>query len=180
MQDELKSYVRRHQLAELGEPVKELFESYNIAENPEQSESQVSETISQVPEEGTRSSDDEVHCSSSSTMATGKLKPKCLDTDSTQVTPVTATESTKKEACQKGTPGSRLRENLRMYSTNSKPAVNSGNRRSVKKLEKPNKHETNKKSEVKKQGKKSDVKEGKSKVISLFMMPMISVSLRPL
>lgn len=166
MQDELKSYVHRHQLAELGEPVKELLERYNIVENPEQS--QVSETISQVPEDGTQSTDDEVHCFSSSTIGTGKLKPKSLNTECTQLTPVTP-ESTKKETCQKTNPGSRLREKLRMNSANSRLALDSGNRGSVKKPEKPSKHPSNiKKSEVKKQGSKSDVKEGKSATIYLL------------
>ncbi|TKY73414.1 hypothetical protein E2542_SST02166 [Spatholobus suberectus] len=53
MQEGLKSYVSRHKLDDLGETVKALFESYNISENMEQL--QVSETISHVPEEGTRS-----------------------------------------------------------------------------------------------------------------------------
>lgn len=167
MQDELKSYVGRHQLAELGEAVKELLESYNIAENIEQS--QVSESISQGPEEGTRSSDDEVHCGSSSTMDTAKLKPKCLNTDSpTQTTPVTI-EPTKKETSHKNNPGSRLRENLRKNYANSRSALDSGNRRSAKKAEKSTKPQTNK-GEVKKQGKKSDAKEGKCAVLSYFLL----------
>ncbi|XP_057420096.1 uncharacterized protein LOC130714218 isoform X2 [Lotus japonicus] len=157
LQDELKSYVSRHQLAELGEPVKELLESYNIAENIVLT--QVSESISQVPEEGTQSSDDEVHCCSSSTMADEKLKPKCLDTDSTQLSPE-AIESTKKEACQKSNPSSRLRGSLRMNSANSRLASDRVNRRATKKLEKTNKQETNKeKGEVKKKGKNSEIEE---------------------
>lgn len=165
VQDELKSYVRRNQLAELEEPFKELLQSHNIAENIVQP--QVSESISQVPEEGTPSSDDEVHFCSSSTMATtAKLSPKCLDNDSTQFTPVpTPTDSTKKQTSQKKNPGS-LRENLRTNSANSRnaSASDSVNRRSVKKPEKPSKSESNKKSEVKKQTKKSDNKEGKSTI----------------
>ncbi|KAL1334109.1 uncharacterized protein LOC107633389 isoform X2 [Arachis ipaensis] len=162
IQDELKSYVQRNQLADLGEEVKELFGSYKIAENLEQlqlqSQSQVSESISQVPD-GPRSSDDEVHCTSSSSMATRKLKPKCLDTDSAHLTPVTATESTKKETNQKGTSGSRLRESLRMYSANSKSAT-IGNRRSVQKSEKQSKNQGKiEKGDVKKDGKKSDAEE---------------------
>ncbi|MED6196535.1 hypothetical protein PIB30_048384 [Stylosanthes scabra] len=161
MQDELKSYVQRNQLADLGQQVKELFESYKIEENPEQlqSQSQVSEAISQVPEDGTRSSDDEVQCTSSSSMATGKLKPKCLDTDSAHLTPVSATESTKKESNRKDTSGSRLRESLRIYSANSKLAGNTGNRKSVQKSEKPSKNQGKMKGDVKKDGKKSDAKE---------------------
>jgi len=160
MKDELKSYVQRHQLAELGE-VKELLQSYDIAENIEQP--QVSESITQVPEEGTGSSDDEeVHCSSSSTMDTAKLKPEPLDTESTEPAPVKI-ESTKKETSQKNNhPGSRLRENLK-NSANSRPASDSGSSRLVKKSEKPTTQQTNKeKSEVKKQGKKSDVIKGKN------------------
>nr|KYP55510.1 hypothetical protein KK1_001722 [Cajanus cajan] len=169
MEDELKSYVKRHELAELGEPVKELFQSYGIAEYIEQaqmSESislpQVSESISQMPEEGARSSDDEVHCCSSSVMDTAKPKPEIMDTESTQLTPVT-TESTKKETSQKNNPGSRLRENLKKNSASSKSASESGSCRLVKKPQKPTKQQSNKeKSEVKKQGKKSDVIKGKN------------------
>ncbi|KAJ1384492.1 hypothetical protein SESBI_42500 [Sesbania bispinosa] len=156
MQEGLKSYVRRHQLADLGEHVKELFERYNISENTEQL--QVSETISQVPEEGNRSSDDDVH-SSSSTMGSRNLKPKCLNIDANQLTP--ASESTKKETCQKSSPGSRLQRNLSTNSTTPRPALASGNRRPVKKPEKPpSKQEpTKEKGMVRRQGKKSDVKE---------------------
>ncbi|KAF1887418.1 hypothetical protein Lal_00041020 [Lupinus albus] len=167
MQDELKSYVHRYQLvAELGEQVKELFELYNIAENLEQL--QVSETISQVPEDVTRSSDDEMHCSFPPTKGNGNLKPKSLNTDCTQLTPVT-TESTKKVTCQKNKQSqSGLREKLRMKSANSRPAFESGNLRSVKKPGKPTKHDSNKKSEVKKQGNKSTENEGKSAALYLL------------
>lgn len=157
MKEGLKSYVSRHQLADLGESVKELFERYNISENTEQL--QVSETISQVPEEGNRSSDDDVH-SSSSTMGTRKLKPKCFNIDSTQPTP--ATESTNKETSQKSSPKSRLRGNSSTKTTTPRPALDSRNRRPVKKSEKPSKQEPSKeKGMVKRQGKKSDAKEGK-------------------
>ncbi|XP_054821667.1 uncharacterized protein LOC129320304 [Prosopis cineraria] len=157
MQDELKSYVRRHNLTDLGDPVKELFQSYNITEdNTEQS--QVPETISQVPEEGTRSSDDDVH-SSSSTMGTGKLKPKCLNIDSTQVSPP-ARESTKKVTVQKNNAGSRVRVDASKNSSNSMPALENCSRRSLKKSEKPSKKEASKeKGEDMKQGKKSEVEQ---------------------
>lgn len=155
LQEGLKSYVRRHQLDGLGETVKALFEIYNISENMEQL--QVSETISHVPEEGTRSSDDDVH-SSSSTMGIRKLKPKSLNIDSTQVTP--AAESTKKETCKKSNPGPRLRGNSSTNATTPRPALDSRNNRLVKKSEKPSKQEPSKeKGMVKRQGKKSDVKE---------------------
>ncbi|CAK8563148.1 unnamed protein product [Lathyrus sativus] len=184
LQDELKSYLRRHQLDEHGERVKELVESYNIAETIEQpqvseiieqpqvseiieqpqvseiiEQPQVSESISQMPEEGSRSTDDEVQYSSS-IMGTGKLTPKCLNTDSPLITtpPVTITEPTKKEINQKKNLGSKLRENLRMNSANSKTASDIRNSRSVKKSEKPSKLQTSK-SVVKKRGKKADGKE---------------------
>ncbi|XP_027339197.1 uncharacterized protein LOC113852970 [Abrus precatorius] len=155
MQEGLKSYVSRHQLDdELGETVKELFERYGISGNTEQL--QVSETISQAAEEGTLSSDDDVR--SSSTMGTRKLKPKCLniDSSSTELTP--ATESTKKETSQKSNPGSRLRGNFSTKTTTPRPSLDSGNRRSVRKSEKPSRQEPIK-GMGKREGRKSDVKE---------------------
>ncbi|KAL2321961.1 hypothetical protein Fmac_026340 [Flemingia macrophylla] len=166
IEDELKSYAKRHELAGLGEQVNELLQSYGIAEyieqpQPQVSENislpQVSESISQVPEEGGRSSGDELLCCSSSIMDTAKPKPECFDTESTQLAPAT-TESTKKETSQKNNPGSRLRENLKKNSANSKSASDSGSYRSVKKSQKQTQQQPNKeKSEVKKQGKKSDL-----------------------
>jgi len=157
MQEGLKSYMRRHQLDDgLGETVKALLESYNISESIEQL--QLSGTISHVPEDGTRSSDDDVH-SSSSTIESRKLKPRSLN--STQLTP---SESTKKETCQKSNPGSRLRGKF-STSTNTttpRPSLDKTNNTLVKKSEKPSKQEPSKgKGVIKKQGKKSDVKEGK-------------------
>lgn len=73
MRDELKAYAQRHNLVELGEPLKQLFESYNIL--PDFEHLQVSETCSHVPEEGTRSSDDEI-LSSSSVADCEKVVPK--------------------------------------------------------------------------------------------------------
>ncbi|KAJ7945980.1 microtubule-associated protein futsch-like isoform X2 [Quillaja saponaria] len=153
MRDELKSYAHRHQLGELEELLKELFESYNISENTEQI--QVSETCSQVPEEGTRSSDDEVQ-NSSSTMGTGKLKPKCLNVDSAQLSPVT--ESATKTS-QKINPASRVRGNLSRSSANSRSVSEATTtRKSLRISDKPIKKEANKeKGKIKKQGKKSDV-----------------------
>ncbi|KAI4343848.1 hypothetical protein L6164_011149 [Bauhinia variegata] len=152
LQDELKSYVRRHQLVEFDDYVKDLLEGYNISENTEQL--QVSETISQVPEEENRSSDDDVH--SSSTMGVGKLKPKCLNIDSTQRSSVT--ESTKKETGQKYNTRSRVRGNFNKNSADPTPVLDSGNRRSVRKSEKPSKQEpTKEKGKIGKREKKSDV-----------------------
>lgn len=150
MRDELKSYARRHNLSELGETVKDLFERYNISETLEQL--QVSETCSQVPEEGTRSSDDEVH-SSSSTVGIRKLKPKSLNTDSAKASPVA--ESVKKEISSKNSPAPpRTRASLNKNSANSRSVSDIGKPKIQKKPQKPTKQETNKEKDRTKQGKK--------------------------
>lgn len=153
MKDELNSYARRHSLAELGENVKELFEVYNILENFEQL--QVSETCSQVHGEGTQSSDDDVHSSSSIT-GTKKLKPKSLITNATaQASPIT--ESAKKDAVKKVNPSTRTRGSLIKNSANAKPASEIAGRSLSKKSQKPSKQGLDQgKDEVKKkQGKKT-------------------------
>ncbi|XP_044485087.1 uncharacterized protein LOC123210677 isoform X2 [Mangifera indica] len=150
MRDELKSYARRHNLGVLGETVKELFESYNITETSEQL--QVSEAFSQVPEEGTRSSDDEVH-SSSSTDRTRKLKPKSLNTDATQVSTVPV--SSKKEATTKKNPATGIRASLSRNSGNTRSVPETGNAKTQKKPQKPTKGK-----DSNKQRKKSTEEEG--------------------
>ncbi|OMO99484.1 hypothetical protein CCACVL1_03788 [Corchorus capsularis] len=150
MRDELRSYIRRHNLGENGEAVKELLESYNISQNSNQP--QVSETCSQVPEEGTRSSDDEVH-SVSSAVGSTKLKPKSLNTD--------ASESAK-GATPKNNPATRSRA-LNKNSSNSRPVLDTQNRKLQNKTQKTTKLEPAKgKDKTKKQGIKSANEEGKS------------------
>ncbi|KAK9669281.1 hypothetical protein RND81_13G121000 [Saponaria officinalis] len=78
LRDELKQYAGRHNLSELGDTVKSLFESYEIFESLEQL--QVSETCSHVPDDATTPSGDDVR-STSSVTGTRKLKPKSLNTD---------------------------------------------------------------------------------------------------
>ncbi|XP_044476508.1 uncharacterized protein LOC123204037 [Mangifera indica] len=155
MRDELKSYTRRHNLGELEESVKELFESYNISETSEQL--QVSEIFSQVPEEGNRSSDDEVH-SSSCTIGTRKLKPKSLNTDDAKVSSVTV--SAKKEATTKKNPATRTKASLSRNSANARSIAETRNGKTHKKPRKPTKPETNKGKDSVKQGKKSTEEEG--------------------
>ncbi|KAL6559486.1 hypothetical protein OROGR_004603 [Orobanche gracilis] len=83
MSHELKSYLRRHDLPELGESVKELFEGYKISESYEPS--YVSGKCSQVTSEGggqysDDNDDDDVKSSLSSiTDAVKVVKPKSLD-----------------------------------------------------------------------------------------------------
>ncbi|KAE8666036.1 ubiquitin-conjugating enzyme E2 2-like isoform X1 [Hibiscus syriacus] len=76
--DELKSYVRRLNLGENEEAIKELIEHYNVLEIFDQP---------QVPGEGTRSSDDEVHRVSPSAGAR-RLKPKSLNSAVAQASSV--------------------------------------------------------------------------------------------
>ncbi|KAM5570698.1 hypothetical protein ABKV19_011374 [Rosa sericea] len=160
LRDELKSYALRHKLgdADLAVPLKELFESYGVVENEQL---QVSETCSHVPEEGTRSSDEDAK-SSSSTMGTRKLKPKSLNTDAAQVSPVKNTA--KKEIPQKSTPATRTRASVaKKSSTTPGPVSDSGMRRSTaKKPQNPIKQEAKNEKDRKKQGNKSAVEQGSS------------------
>ncbi|XP_058110796.1 uncharacterized protein LOC131253691 [Magnolia sinica] len=133
MRDELKSYARRHNLLELGEPAKEVFESYNVLEDLEQL--QASETCSQVPE----SSDGESNASS--TTKAGSLKPKSINLENIRTSSVKG--AVKKEGIQKGMPAARNRTsfNRNSITTNSvngsnlqkktqraiKPEINGGN-----------------------------------------------------
>ncbi|KAF7134629.1 hypothetical protein RHSIM_Rhsim08G0158400 [Rhododendron simsii] len=152
MKDELNSYAQRHSLAELGEKAKELFEGYNMLENFEQL--QVSETCSQVHKEGTQSSDDDVH-SSSSTTGPRKLKPKSLNNYSTaQASPVIG--SAKKDAVKKDNPGIRTRGSMLKNSANAKAGTEVAGRTISKASQKPSKQELNQeKDKIKKQGKKT-------------------------
>lgn len=154
MRDELKLYAHRYNLGESGEPLKELFEVYNISESTEQL--QVSETYSQVPEEGTRSSDDDVH--SSSTVGTRKLKPRSLNTDATRALEVC--KSAKQDTIQKKSRTIGTRGSLNKNSANSKFVSEPEDRKLPKKPEKPTKMESNKEDKIK-QGKKSSAKAGK-------------------
>ena len=156
MRDELKTYALRHNLADLAVPLKELYERYGVVENEQL---QVSETCSHVPEEGTRSSDEDAK-SSSSTMGTRKLKPKSLNTDAAQVSPVR--NKAKKEIPQKGIPATRTRASVAKNSSASGPVSDSGVRRSTaNKSQKPIKQEAKNEKDRKKQGNKPAVEQGK-------------------
>ncbi|KAG8652483.1 uncharacterized protein LOC110616816 isoform X2 [Manihot esculenta] len=157
MTDELKSYVKRHddELAEIRECVNELFESYRIADNQEQL--QVSESCSQVPEEGTRSSDDEVLSSSSA--GNWKLRPRSLNADAAPVSRVT--ESAKKEITQKNTTTPRTRASQNKSTMNSRSVSGTAVQKLQKKPQRSSKQEaTKEKDKIKKQGKKSAAEEG--------------------
>lgn len=158
LRNELKSYVGRHELSDFGETVKELFESYNIPDHQEQV--QVSETCSHVlPDDATRSSDDEVHSSLSIT-GTRKLRPRSLNADASQVS--TVTQSANKETSQrKNTTATNTRVgSLNKNTENSRTVSETGSRRVQKKPQKSNKEETTKR-KIKKQEKKSAAEEGR-------------------
>ncbi|KAF9667761.1 hypothetical protein SADUNF_Sadunf15G0057100 [Salix dunnii] len=155
LRNELKSYVGRHDLSDFGESVKELFESYSISDHQEQA--QVSETCSHVlPEDATRSSDDEVHSSLSIT-GTRKLRPRSLNADAAQVSTVTDNKETSQ---RKNTTATRTRGgSLNKNTENSRTVSDTGGRRVQKKPQKVSKEETTK-LKIKKQGKKSAAEEG--------------------
>ncbi|XVE56981.1 hypothetical protein DITRI_Ditri04bG0054900 [Diplodiscus trichospermus] len=155
MCDELKSYISRHNLDENEEAIKELLESYSVAENSDQP--QVSETCSQVPE-GARSSDDEVH-SVSSAVGSRKLKPKSLNTSAAQVSSV-AESATK--ATPKNNPATRNKV-LNKNSSQSRSVSDTGSRNLQKQTQKTTKTEPVKGKETsKRQTTKLANEEGKS------------------
>ncbi|KAG9459223.1 hypothetical protein H6P81_003731 [Aristolochia fimbriata] len=108
LRDELKSYVRRHNLLELGESTKELLKSYDISEDLGQV--QVSETFSQGPD----SSDEDSHMCP--TVESGNLKPKCLNSEN--IPALTDTEKVKKENLHKRLPVTRSKESVNRTSLN--------------------------------------------------------------
>ncbi|KAK6148532.1 hypothetical protein DH2020_019444 [Rehmannia glutinosa] len=156
MSDELKSYVRRHDLPELGDTVKELFEGYKISENFEPS--QISGNGSQVPTETNQLSDDDVHSSSSSITDAEKLKPKSLDinADETEEVKKANNETSQKDDCVKTT-----KRSVPKRAASSKSGSEVKGRSVQKKPQKPVKQESaQNKDKVKKQGKKSARGEG--------------------
>ncbi|XP_042496621.1 uncharacterized protein LOC122075606 isoform X2 [Macadamia integrifolia] len=149
MRDELKSYKSRHNLGEIGEFVKELFRSYDIPEDFEQL--QVSGTCSQVPEEGTRSSDEDARSSVSST-GFRKLRPKSLNPGIVQAAKV---EEATKDSTLKRT---HVGKNKGSLNRNSVTSINSGNAQK-KKSQRPSKQASTKEKEKIKNQAKQDAPE---------------------
>ncbi|KAL3640609.1 hypothetical protein CASFOL_015577 [Castilleja foliolosa] len=160
MSDELKSYVSRHDLNELGEFVKELFEGYKISENYEPSQS---ENGSQVPSEGNNQlSDDDVKSYLSSVTDAEKQKPKSLDFRSGE------TEEVKKANSEISEKDNSVKKSIRRSVPKRAASSTSGSEikgRSVqKKPQKPSKQEVAQdKDKVKKKVKKSASEEGSIK-----------------
>ncbi|KAK1282993.1 hypothetical protein QJS10_CPB22g00895 [Acorus calamus] len=136
--EELKSYACRYKLLELGEPVKELLQSYNILEEMEHLK---------VSESSHGSEEDSF---SSPTLKTGNLKPKSLDSD---------ISLSKKDGGRTRTPMPRPRASFNGNPVSSRLVAGaSGN--AHKKLQKTNKVDPKKEAEkVKGHLKKSSVKE---------------------
>lgn len=150
MRDELKSYINRCNLDESEQTVKDLLENYNSAQETEQL--QVSESITQGPEVGTRSSDDEVH-SSSSSVEPRKLKPKSLNADVAKTTPVTEVNQRNLTTTPR---------NRGTWNKNAAPnSTSETTKKSLKKPHKPNKQEPIQgREKTKKQAKKQPSEKG--------------------
>ncbi|KAH6807659.1 hypothetical protein C2S51_028767 [Perilla frutescens var. frutescens] len=158
MSDELKSYLRNHNLSELGESVKELFEGYKISENYEPSEASV--TCSQVPEEPNQLSEDDARSSSSSITDAEKLKLKSLDISSDEIQQV---KQSNKEVVQKDDSVKKTRRSVSKNPASqgmkhSKPASEARGRSTQRKPSKLMKQESAKDDEkVKKQPARGEV-----------------------
>ncbi|KAM3381068.1 putative protein isoform X2 [Capsicum galapagoense] len=157
LRDELKSYVQRYSLVHLGEPVKQLFESYNISLDFEQL--QVSETCSHVPE--APSSDEEAR-SSSSVAGTEKSEPEVLKKDAIETCqvaePTRQTSSSKEIATKNRKSENKIATTPKSTEVATTPKSSDVSSTIKKKLENP-KEKANK-NKVKRQGKKSAGVEG--------------------
>lgn len=169
LRDELKSYVQRHNLLDLGEPVKQLFESYNISHDFEQL--QVSETCSHAPQDGTPSSDDEVLCNSS-VAGTEKSDPEVVTKDAIETwevaEPPTKETSSRKDIAtknHKSVSKTATTPNSTEVAATSKSTEFSGTTK--KKIENP-KQKPNK-NKAKRQGKKSAGVEGKRLLVTFLV-----------
>ncbi|XP_057806405.1 uncharacterized protein LOC131021295 [Salvia miltiorrhiza] len=151
MSDELKSYVRNHELLGLRESVKELFEGYKISENYEPSDASLAG--SEAPAEANQSFEDDALSSSSSITDAEKVKkPKSLDIASDEIEQV---KQSNIEVTQKDETVKKTRRSVSKIPTSSKPASEVRGRSIQRKPSKPTKQETAKADDkVKKQGKK--------------------------
>ncbi|CAI9112250.1 OLC1v1012671C4 [Oldenlandia corymbosa var. corymbosa] len=152
LRDELKLYIRHHDLAEFEDTIKELREGYNILENTEQL--QVSETCSHNPEE-IRSSDDDVR-SASSVRTSQELKLKPSNDSSPGNNQV---RNAKKEATRKNDSATRVRGSVTKDAVKPKPTVGPVVGKPQSRMQKTQKQEP-KDSKMKKQTKESSDAQG--------------------
>ncbi|CAA3030095.1 muscle M-line assembly protein unc-89-like isoform X2 [Olea europaea var. sylvestris] len=157
IRDELKSYVSRYDLSELGESVNELFEIYKISENFQQL--QASNIGPLVPEEGNQLPDDDVHSSTFSITDAEKLKPNPSDTDADEIH---GEQESNKETSKKDESVNRIKRSVKKDVTNLKSSSEVRGRNSTQKNpKKPTKQELAKdQDKLKKQGKKYSAGEG--------------------
>ncbi|GAB2269948.1 hypothetical protein Dimus_004866 [Dionaea muscipula] len=138
LRDELKCYVRKHGLTEVGETVTAVFESYGLSESLEQL--QISDTCcSQAVGDGTQSSD-QVILSSSPSAGTGtkKLRPKSLNIEASQVS---SAKELSKQTVPKNVPAAKTRDSATRSSCNLKPSAESEGHKVWKRVQKPSKQE---------------------------------------
>ncbi|KAG6412262.1 hypothetical protein SASPL_124936 [Salvia splendens] len=148
MSDELKSYLRSHELSGLGESVKELFEGYKISENYEPSDASL--TTSQVAAEPNQLSEDDARSYSSSITDAEKVKPKSLDIASEESEQA---KQSNNEVTQKDESVKKTRRSVSKIPASSKPASEARRRSIQRKPSKPVKQEVDNKVK-KQQGKK--------------------------
>ncbi|XP_068652969.1 uncharacterized protein [Aristolochia californica] len=108
LQDELKSYVLRYNLLELGESTKELLKSYDIVDDLRQVQ------LSEICSQGSDSSNEDSNIFSSA--GGGNLKPKSLHSENIPAS--TDTEMVKKENLQRKLPASRNKASVSRTSVN--------------------------------------------------------------
>ena len=146
--------MQRHDLAELGDSIKSLFESYEIPETLEQ----VQESIicSQVSEDATALSSDDVQ-STSSIAATKMPKLKSLNA----LTVASAAKaSSKKEKVQRITPVTKSRASFSREPIKPKLITESGGNNIKKKVQNPAKQTPNNVDKINKQDQKTVSEEG--------------------
>ncbi|KAG6404045.1 hypothetical protein SASPL_136281 [Salvia splendens] len=144
MSDELKSYVRKHELSGLEESVKELIEGYKISENYEPSDASIAG--SQAPADPNQSSEDDARSFTSSITDVEKVKPKSLPTASDEIEQA---KQSKDESVKK------TRRSVSKIPAVSKPASEARGCSIQRKPSKPGKQNSAKGDDkVKKQGKK--------------------------
>ncbi|XP_057519837.1 uncharacterized protein LOC130800370 [Amaranthus tricolor] len=161
LREELKFYVQRHDLAELGDSIKSLFESYEIPETLEQ----VQESIicSQVSEDATALSSDDVQ-STSSIAATKMPKLKSLNA----LTVASAAKaSSKKENVQRITPVTKSRASFSREPIKPKLITESGGNNIKKKVQNPAKQTPNNVDKINKQDQKTVSEEVTAKQVDI-------------
>lgn len=147
LREELKSYVLRHNLGELGENVKSLFDSYEISETVEQLQESVN--CSNVPDDATNLSGEDVQ-STSSTAATKKFKAKPLNTD----TQASSAKASSKENLQRLNTVAKMRSSVNRDPVKPRSVTETTTNNIKKKVQKPGKQESNNSEKIKKQDEK--------------------------